>query len=97
MGRELTFADAKIIDLVNKNFVPVAMDDWFQRRRQDAEGEGALQTLCPRDASLWLPYRGACGVPAYSTVPGIITIWDLGSWNDCQACVLPCKSVATTL
>ena len=39
MGRELTFADAKIIDIVNKNFVPVAMDDWFQRRRQDAEGE----------------------------------------------------------
>lgn len=39
MGRELTFADSKIIDVVNKNFVPVAMDDWFQRRRQDAEGE----------------------------------------------------------
>lgn len=39
MGRELTFADAKIIELVNKNFVPVAMDDWFQRRRQDAEGD----------------------------------------------------------
>jgi hypothetical protein len=39
VGRELTFADAKIIDIVNKNFVPVAMDDWFQRRRQDAEGE----------------------------------------------------------
>ena len=39
MGRELTFADAKIIEIVNKNFVPVAMDDWFQRRRQDAEGD----------------------------------------------------------
>jgi hypothetical protein len=39
VGRELTFADAKIIDLVNEHFVPVAMDDWFQRRRQDAEGE----------------------------------------------------------
>ena len=39
MGRELTFADSKIIDVVNKNFVPVALVDWFQRRRQDAEGE----------------------------------------------------------
>jgi hypothetical protein len=39
VGRELTFADAKIIELVNEHFVPVAADDWFQRRRQDAEGE----------------------------------------------------------
>jgi hypothetical protein len=39
VGRELTFADAKIIELVNEHFIPVAMDDWFQRRRQDAEGE----------------------------------------------------------
>ena len=39
MGRELTFADAKIIELVNEHFIAVAADDWFQRRRQDAEGE----------------------------------------------------------
>jgi hypothetical protein len=39
VGRELTFADAKIIELVNEHFIPVAADDWFQRRRQDAEGE----------------------------------------------------------
>jgi hypothetical protein len=39
VGRELTFADAKIIELVNEHFVAVAADDWFQRRRQDAEGE----------------------------------------------------------
>ena len=39
MGRELTFANAKIISLVKENFIAVAADDWFQRRRQDAEGE----------------------------------------------------------
>ena len=39
MGRELTFADAKIIEIVKEHFIPVAADDWFQRRRQDAEGE----------------------------------------------------------
>ncbi|MSQ95698.1 MAG: hypothetical protein EXR98_14225 [Gemmataceae bacterium] len=39
MGRELTFADPRIIDLVKENFIAVAADDWFQRRRQDAEGE----------------------------------------------------------
>ena len=39
MGRELIFSDARIISLINDNFVAVAMDDFFQRRRQDAEGE----------------------------------------------------------
>lgn len=38
MGRESTFADAKIIKLVNEHFVPVAADDWYQRRRLDDEG-----------------------------------------------------------
>ena len=38
MGRESTFADAKIIDLVNKHFIAVAADDWYQRRREDDEG-----------------------------------------------------------
>jgi hypothetical protein len=39
VGRELTFADPRIIRLVNENFIAVAADDWFQRRRQDSEGE----------------------------------------------------------
>jgi hypothetical protein len=34
-----TFADAEVIRLARKAFVPVAGDDWYQRRRQDAEGE----------------------------------------------------------
>ncbi len=38
MGRESTFADAKIIQLINDNFIPVAADDWYQRRRDDDEG-----------------------------------------------------------
>jgi len=38
VGRESTFADAKIIQLINENFVPVAADDWYQRRREDDEG-----------------------------------------------------------
>lgn len=39
MGRESTFADAKIIDMVKTKFIPVAADDWYQRRREDDEGE----------------------------------------------------------
>jgi hypothetical protein len=38
VGRESTFADKKMIDLINNNFVPVAADDWYQRRREDDEG-----------------------------------------------------------
>jgi hypothetical protein len=33
------FADAEIIRLATEKFVPVTADDWYQRRRQDAEGE----------------------------------------------------------
>jgi hypothetical protein len=39
VGRALTWADAKIIEMAQKSFVPVAADDWYQRRRQDDEGE----------------------------------------------------------
>ncbi|MFO0843327.1 MAG: hypothetical protein U0797_13170 [Gemmataceae bacterium] len=38
-GRALAFADAELIKLASKTFVPVAGDDWYQRRRQDDEGE----------------------------------------------------------
>jgi hypothetical protein len=34
-----TFADPAIIRLVKENFVAVACDDWFERRKQDDEGE----------------------------------------------------------
>lgn len=39
MGRALIWADPQIIELAQNNFVPVAADDWYQRRRQDDEGE----------------------------------------------------------
>jgi hypothetical protein len=35
----LTFADAEVIRMAREDFVPVAGDDWYQRRRQDAEGK----------------------------------------------------------
>ncbi len=38
-GRALAFSDREIIRWVSEYFVPVAGDDWYQRRRQDAEGE----------------------------------------------------------
>jgi hypothetical protein len=33
------FADKDIIRMATEDFVPVTADDWYQRRRQDAEGE----------------------------------------------------------
>ncbi|MFO0935002.1 MAG: hypothetical protein U0798_00620 [Gemmataceae bacterium] len=33
------FADPEIIKMASKEFIPVSADDWYQRRRQDAEGK----------------------------------------------------------
>jgi hypothetical protein len=38
-GRAFAFADPEIIRLARTEFVPVCADDWYQRRRQDAEGK----------------------------------------------------------
>jgi hypothetical protein len=38
-GRAFAFADPTIIKLATDKFVPCTADDWYQRRRQDAEGE----------------------------------------------------------
>jgi hypothetical protein len=37
-GRVLAFADPEIIRMAREDFIPVVGDDWYQRRRQDAEG-----------------------------------------------------------
>jgi hypothetical protein len=38
-GRALAFSDPEIVRMARENYVPVACDDWYQRRRQDAEGQ----------------------------------------------------------
>jgi hypothetical protein len=38
-GRALAFSDSEIIRLASQDYVAVAGDDWYQRRREDAEGE----------------------------------------------------------
>lgn len=35
----LTFSDPQILRMAREDFIPVACDDWYQRRREDAEGE----------------------------------------------------------
>jgi hypothetical protein len=37
-GRALAFSDDEIVQMATRDFVPVAGDDWYQRRRQDDEG-----------------------------------------------------------
>jgi len=34
-----TFADAEVIRMAKEEFIPVAGDDWYQRRKEDTEGE----------------------------------------------------------
>ena len=38
-GRALAFSDPEIVSMATHDYVPVACDDWYQRRRQDAEGK----------------------------------------------------------
>jgi hypothetical protein len=35
----LTFSDPKIVEMLKQDFVPVAIDQWYQRRQKDAEGD----------------------------------------------------------
>jgi hypothetical protein len=37
-GRALAFSDADIVKMASEDYVPVTADDWYQRRREDAEG-----------------------------------------------------------
>lgn len=37
--RLLVFSNAEVQKLLKEKFIPVACNDWYQRRRQDAEGE----------------------------------------------------------
>ena len=39
VGRVSAFADPEIIKMATRDFVPVCADDWYQRRRDDAEGK----------------------------------------------------------
>ncbi len=39
VGRVSAFADPAIIKMAQEEFIPVAIDDWYQRRRKDKEGE----------------------------------------------------------
>lgn len=38
-GRASAFSDPDVLKLAREDFVAVTADDWYQRRRQDAEGE----------------------------------------------------------
>ena len=39
VGRASTFADPDVIAMATDDFVPVCTDDWYTRRRKDAEGD----------------------------------------------------------
>jgi hypothetical protein len=39
IDRASIFSDAEILDLLRTHFVPAAIDQWYQRRQKDAEGD----------------------------------------------------------
>ena len=48
-GRAFAFADPEIIAQLQTVFVPVCADDWYQRRRKDAEGRFFLKVAAQTD------------------------------------------------
>ena len=38
LDRESTFADAGVVEMLKTKFVPVAIDQWYTRQQEDAEG-----------------------------------------------------------
>jgi hypothetical protein len=49
LDRESSFADEKVIDLLRRSFVPVALDVWYEERRQDAGGDFYRKVVFQRD------------------------------------------------
>jgi hypothetical protein len=39
LDRASTFADPEVVEMLKTKFVPVAIDQWYQRRQKDAEGD----------------------------------------------------------
>jgi hypothetical protein len=55
-GRALAFSDPEVIRMAREDYIPVALDDWYQRRRQDAEG-AFFKKVYSQDASRAAPDR----------------------------------------
>lgn len=71
-GRALAFSNPDMIKLIASSFIPVAGDDWYQRRRDDAEGRFF------RSVANQGPRKGAGDKPGGSTRQGIYTFTPSG-------------------
>lgn len=72
LGRVSTFADAAVIKMATDRFVPVCTDDWYTRRRNDAEGEffRAMATAAGRKGDGGATRQGIYVFAADGTVLG---------------------------
>ena len=76
LDRESTFKNPEVVKLLKENFVPIAIDQAYQRRQKDNEGsfyqkianqgprkvgKGTTQGLYIADASGKLPWRAGPG------------------------------------
>lgn len=51
LDRESSFADAEVIATLKKRFVPLALDVWYEERREDAAGELYRKIVLQRDGA----------------------------------------------
>lgn len=49
LDRESSFADDAVVDLLRRRFVPVALDVWYEERRQDADGDYYRKVVFQRE------------------------------------------------
>ncbi len=51
MDRASTFADKKIVALLSRSYIPVAVDAWYYSRRQDAAGDFYRKVVLQREGA----------------------------------------------
>jgi hypothetical protein len=74
LDRESSFADRDVIELLQKRFVPVALDVWYEERRQDPAGEYFRKVVYQREGMS--PDRTTQGLYAFAPDGTLITGWN---------------------
>jgi hypothetical protein len=74
LDRESSFADATVVELLQRRFVPVALDVWYEERRQDPAGEFYRKVVFQREGMV--PDRTTQGFYIFGPDGALISGWN---------------------
>jgi len=74
LDRASSFADKDVIELLQRRFVPVALDVWYEERRQDAAGEFFRKVVFQREGLT--PGRTTQGFYAFAPDGALLEGWN---------------------